>query len=160
MKKIIFLTLVMFAFASCSKDEDGNAAYSVQQQKVQAMFNGTYADYQYSNLNNSILGDPDLIVFTKSYPTPVELRTDDYLNGSKYMGEAHGECTYKKKLLEDQPYTDVECYYNIGYEGTYLTLYKKSDKEIYHHYTMNVVSDTEFRLYQSGLSLPFIFKKQ
>ena len=76
------------------------------------------------------------------------------------MGEAHGECTYKSKLLNDQPYNEIDCYYNIGYEGTYLTLYKKSDKEIYHHYRMDVVSATEFRLYQSGLSLPYIFKKQ
>lgn len=160
MKKVLFLAIAMLACVACSKDDDGDAAYSEQQQKVQAMFNGTYADYQYSNLSNSILGDPDLIVFTKSYPEPIELRVDDYLNGSKYMGEAHGECTYKKKLLDDRPYTDTECYYKIGYDGKSLTLYNVTDKEIYHHYTMNVVSNTEFRLYQSGLSLPFIFKKQ
>lgn len=159
MKKFLLVAMAVFAVVACSKDDE-DSAYSEQQSKVQAMFTGTYADYQYSNLNNPILGDPDLIVFTKSYPEPVELTKEDYLNGSKYMGEAHGECVYKKKLLNDRPYTDIECYYGIGYDGKSLTLYNVSDKEIYHHYTMNVVSNSEFRLYQSGLSLPYIFKKQ
>ena len=160
MKKIFILSLAILSFISCSKDSDDSTAYSEKQQKAQAMFNGTFADYQYSNLGNSLMGDPDLIVFTISYPEPIELRKDDYLEGSKYMGEAHGECTYKKKDLDDEPYTDIECYYKIAYDGTALTLYKRSDKEIYHHYNMTVESSTEFHLYQSGLPLPYIFKKQ
>ena len=153
--------MAIVAFVSCSNDSDDmNSAYSQQQQKVQAMFNGSFADYQYSKLGNPLLGDPDMIVFKKNYPEPVELRVDDYLNGSKYMGEAHGECIYRKKPLNTDPYSDIECYYKIAYDGTALTLYKKSDKEIYHHYNMIIESSIEFKLYQSGLSLPYIFKKQ
>ena len=46
MKRLLFI-MAIFAFISCSKDSDDvNIAYSQQQQKVQAMFNGAFADYQ------------------------------------------------------------------------------------------------------------------
>jgi len=41
MKRLLFIVAII-AFVSCSKDSDDmNSAYSQQQQKVQAMFNGT-----------------------------------------------------------------------------------------------------------------------
>lgn len=158
MKKIILFAILTVISSGCSKDVD--EIYSDKQQKALSVFNGTFEDYKYSNLGNEILGDPDMIVFGIQYSEPLELRNDDFMNGSNYMGEAHGECVYRKKLLQEEPYTEIECYYNVSYDATAFTLYRKSDKEIYHHYKLFIQNPTEFKLYQSGLSLPYIFKKQ
>lgn len=154
-----FLMLCLVALITgCSKDDDA-PVYSEKQQKALSVFNGTFADYQYSNLSgNNILPEPDQIVFSTQYPEPVELRVDDYMDGSKYMGEAHGECIYKQYVVNK--YENVECYYKVAYDASALTLYRKSNKEMYHNYTLSIDSETEFKLYQSGLSLPYIFKKQ
>lgn len=160
MKKILLpLMLSLFVLSGCSKDDE-ESVYSDKQQKALSVFNGTFSDYQYSNLGNALLGEPDMIVFGAQYPSPIELRIDDFMDGSTYMGEAHGECTYKKKLIQEEPYEDIECYYEVSYDAEALTLYRKSDKEIYHHYALIIESPTEFKIYQSGLSLPYIFKKQ
>jgi hypothetical protein len=162
MKRILFTTLCLMVLLSGCSNDDETAAYSEKQQKALSVFNGSFADYQYSNLGSqpgsNLLGDPDIINFGIQYNEPLELRADDYMDGSKYMGEAHGECVYRKFVVDE--YEDIPCYYKVSYDALALTLYRKSNKEQYHHYTLFIDSSTEFRLYQSGLSLPFIFKKQ
>lgn len=162
MKRILFTTLCLMLLLSGCSNDDETAAYSEKQQKALSVFTGSFADYQYSNLGSqpgsNLLGDPDIINFGIQYNEPLELRADDYMDGSKYMGEAHGECVYRKFLVDE--YEDISCYYKVSYDALALTLYRKSNKEQYHHYTLFIDSSTEFRLYQSGLSLPFIFKKQ
>ena len=160
MKKLFLpLFLILAILSSCSKD-DIESPYSEKQQKALSVFKGTFADYQYSNLGNELLGDPDIIVFGVQYEKPIELRVDDFMDGSQYMGEAHGECVYKKKPLDEYPYEEIECYYKVSYDAEALTLYRKLDMKMYHHYTLFIDSPNEFRLYESGLSLPYIFKKQ
>lgn len=158
MKQLLLMLCMITIITGCSKDDD-KPAYSEKQQKALNVFKGTFADYQYSNLGgNEILGDPDKIIFGVQYPEPKELRTDDYMDGSKYMGDAHGECVYQKYVVNE--YENIECYYKVAYDASALTLYRKSNKEQYHHYTLFIDSETEFRLFQRGISLPYIFKKQ
>lgn len=150
MKKILLLCLVAL-ITGCSGD-DNDPAYSEKQQNALAVFNGTFADHQYSNIDgNDILPDPDMFIFGKQYSEPLELNAHS---------EAHGECTYKKMPYKGAAYENIECYYKVAYDASALTLYKKSDKEIYHTYTLLIDSKTEFRLFQTGISLPYIFKKQ
>jgi hypothetical protein len=164
MKTKFLVTLCLVAWIIGCDIGDDNPVYSEKQQKALAVFNGTFADYQYSNLGDYELShlqpDPDQIVFKTQYSEPMELRADDYMNGSKYMGEAHGECTYKKMPHKGAAYENIECYFKVAYDASALTLYRKSNKEMYHTYTLFIDSNTEFRLYQTGLSLPYIFKKQ
>ena len=161
MKKILLMLCLVALITGCSKDDE-TSAYSEKQQKALSVFNGSFADYQYSNLGSqsgsNLLGDPDIINFGTQYDEPLELRVDDYMNGSKCMGEAHGECLYRKFVVNE--YEDIACYYKVAYDASALTLYRKSNKEQYHHYTLSIDSPTEFKLYQKGLSLPYIFKKQ
>ena len=53
MKKIYFCLLAcVVAFAGCSKDEDPGRSYTEQQEKALSVFNGTWADTQFSNLGD------------------------------------------------------------------------------------------------------------
>lgn len=158
MKQLLFMLCTTILITGCSKEDDIQV-YSEKQQKALNVFKGIFADYQYSNLGgNEILGDPDIIIFETQYTEPKELRVDDYIDGSKYVGEAHGECVYKKYVVNE--YENIECYYKVAYDASALTLYRKSDKGQYHHCTLFIDSETEFRLFQNGIPLPYIFKKQ
>ena len=55
MKKIYFCLLAcVVAFAGCSKDEDPGRSYTEQQEKALSVFNGTWADTQFSNLGGRV----------------------------------------------------------------------------------------------------------
>lgn len=158
MKKIFAIIVIALQFILCGCSKDDEQPYTEKQQKALSVFNGTFADYQYSNLSNELLGDPDIIEFGVQYNEPIELRVEDFMDGYKYMGEAHGECVYKKKPLDE--YESVDCFYKVSYDANALTLYRKSNKEIYRNYSLFIESQNGFRLYETGLSLPYIFKKQ
>ena len=99
-----------------------------------------------------------MIVFGEQYTEPLKLTIPDYMDGEKYQGEAHGVCVYKQMIVDT--YNDIECYYKISYDAQALTLYKKADYSLWRHCSMIIVSPTEFKLYQTNITLPFIFKKQ
>ena len=64
------------ALVGCSKDDDFVSTYSERQEKAFALFNGTWADIQFSNLSGgelgSLLPDPDLIVGKSSVSCPLK----------------------------------------------------------------------------------------
>lgn len=161
MRNILFMLCLVALITGCSKDEDINP-YSEKQQKALAIFHGTFADYQFSNLGESSLShlqpDPDLIIFGEQYDQPLTLSVPDYMDGEKYQGEAHGVCTYKQIVIDT--YNEVECYYKVSYDAQALTLYKKSDYSLWKYYSMLIESPTEFKLKSKNLTLPYIFKKQ
>lgn len=161
MRTILFMLCLVALITGCSKGEEVSP-YSEKQLKALAVFHGTFADYQFSNLGESnlshLLPDPDLIVFGTQYDEPVTLSVSDYMDGEKYQGEAHGICVYKQMVVDT--YSNIECYYKVSYDAQALTLYKKSDYSLWRHYTMIIESQTEFKLYSKNISLPYLFKKQ
>lgn len=67
MKKLLFsLLAVLLVFCGCSKDDNEEGNYTEKQQKAFALFNGTWADVQFSNLGTypgaELQPEPDKIV--------------------------------------------------------------------------------------------------
>ena len=67
MKKLFFFFFAISLLAGCSKDEETGITYTEQQQKALSVFNGTWADIQFSNLGNypgsELQPNPDKIIF-------------------------------------------------------------------------------------------------
>ena len=88
MKKIYFCLLAcVVAFAGCSKDEDPGRSYTEQQEKALSVFNGTWADTQFSNLGDypgaELQPDPDKIIFGTQNNKPVEIYENDFIEGER-----------------------------------------------------------------------------
>ena len=100
MKKIYFCLLVcVVAFAGCSKDEDPGRSYTEQQEKALSVFNGTWADTQFSNLGDypgaELQPDPDKIIFGTQNNKPVEIYENDFIEGERLLFSAFGELVYR-----------------------------------------------------------------
>lgn len=169
MKKFLLTTLatvgMVFAFYACSGDEPSeHSTYTEKQQKVFALFNGTWADYQFSNLGEGEFAkfqpDPDLIVFGQHYASPIKKTEKDYLNGEIEKYEAQGECTYRNYNYGTKTYDDTHCFYYVNASATYLALYNKATNERFKGFDMHINSETSIRLHDKNLSLPYVFQKQ
>lgn len=150
---------------ACSSDDEPEAShYTEKQQKVFAIFNGTWCDYQFSNLGGGPLADlqpdPDKIVFGSHYDVEKEIKESSYIDGETTAFTAQGECTYYSVAYKGEPYEAVKCYYNVAPSATILSLWNVEENKMFHTYDLKVVTETEFNLYQSGITLPYIFKKQ
>lgn len=158
------LLCALFLLVGCSKDEDPGRSYTELQKKAFAIFNGTWADTQFSNLLGgelgSLLPEPDKIVFGKHHQNPIEVYKDDYMNGKIFLYDNQGECIYYDMPYKDAEYEIVECYYNISQNADYLRLYRRNDNSLYKRFDMSIKSDTKMHLHDPDLSLPYIFVKQ
>ena len=164
MKKFLLTAIaiigVVLAFVACSNDEPNEqSTYTEKQQKVFALFKGTWADYQFSNLGGGI-GDPDLIVFGQHYTSPIKKAEKDYLDGEIEKYEAQGECTYRNYNYGTKTYDDTHCFYYVNASATYLALYDRATNERFKGFDMHINSETSIRLHDKNLSLPYVFQKQ
>lgn len=164
MKKIFFTTITLislsFVLFACSRDDsDEQSAYTDKQRKVFALFNGVWADYQFSKLGGGI-GDPDLIVFGQHYTTPIRKTEKDYLVGEIEKYEAQGECMYRSYNYGTNTYDDTHCFYYVNANATYLALYDKATNKRFKGFDMYINSETSIRLHDKNLSLPYVFQKQ
>lgn len=129
MKKIYFCLLAcVVAFAGCSKDEDPGRSYTEQQEKALSVFNGTWADTQFSNLGDypgaELQPDPDKIIFGTQNNKPVEIYENDFIEGERLLFSAFGELVY-----HSEGYEDVSCFYWLSNAADELRLYRTSTKE-------------------------------
>lgn len=159
------ISSMILLFSCSTNDENAEIlSYSDKQEKAFALFNGTWADIQFSNLSDGHLSelkqDPDKIVFGMHNNTPIEVYANDYMNGKTLLFNNQGECTYYNMPYKDASYEVVECYYQISINADYLTLYKKSDNSLYRRYDMSIKSETKINLQDPNISLPYIFVKQ
>lgn len=153
-------------FVSCSKDDDATTHYTEKQNKAFAIFNGTWADVQYSNLGSypgaELQPDPDKIVFGAHYQTEREVTQSSYIDGERVAFYAQGECTYYENAyyLDGYKYNEIKCYYNVSPEADILSLWNATENKSFHVYDMKIKSETQIYLYLSGITLPYIFEKQ
>ena len=79
------LLCALFLLVGCSKDEDPGRSYTEQQEKALSVFNGTWADTQFSNLGDypgaELQPDPDKIIFGTQNNKPVEIYENDFIEG-------------------------------------------------------------------------------
>lgn len=160
MKKIYFCLLAcVVAFAGCSKDEDPGRSYTEQQEKALSVFNGTWADTQFSNLGDypgaELQPDPDKIIFGTQNNKPVEIYENDFIEGERLLFSAFGELGY-----HSEGYEDVSCFYWLSNAADELRLYRTSTKKLYKKFALSIKSDTKMNLHDPDLSLPYIFVKQ
>lgn len=160
MKKIYFCLLAcVVAFAGCSKDEDPGRSYTEQQEKALSVFNGTWADTQFSNLGDypgaELQPDPDKIIFGTQNNKPVEIYENDFIEGERLLFSAFGELVY-----HSEGYEDVPCFYWLSNAADELRLYRTSTKKLYKKFALSIKSDTKMNLHDPDLSLPYIFVKQ
>lgn len=165
MKKILFMLAIMFliVFYGCSKDEP-ETYYTEKQEKAFAIFNGTWADIQFSNLSGGqladLMPDPDKIVFGTHNNKPIGVYKDDYINGKGLLFDNQGECAYYSMPYKGAEYKIIECYYEISDNADQIRLYKRSDNSLFNSYYMSIKSETKINLQDPNLSLPFVFVKQ
>lgn len=159
MKKLFFILLAISLLAGCSKDEEAGITYTEQQQKALAVFNGTWADIQFSNLGNypgsELQPNPDKIIFGTQNNNPVEIYEDDYINGKTLLFSSFGELVY-----HSEGYEDVPCFYWVSKTADELRLYRKATKKLYKRFELSIKSDTKMNLHDPNISLPYIFVKQ
>ena len=71
------LLCALFLLVGCSKDEDPGRSYTKQQEKALSVFNGTWADTQFSNLGDylgaELQPNPDKIIFGPQNNKHVEI---------------------------------------------------------------------------------------
>ena len=166
MKKTLFIFAVLLLTA-CSTNDPEVSTYSTSQQKAFAIFKGTFADIQFSNLSGGSLAqylpDPDKIVFGTNYTTPVSYYKDDYMNGKVKLFDAQGECSYYSYNYSTKGYDIISCYYCVTTNADKFYLYYKggsNDKGLYNSYDLSIKSETQMYLQDADLTLPYIFVKQ
>lgn len=166
MKKTLFIFAVLLLTA-CSKNDPEVSAYSTSQQKAFAIFKGTFADIQFSNLSGGSLAqylpDPEKIEFGTNYATPVSFYKDDYMKGKVLLLEAQGECNYYNYNYSTKGYDIISCYYYVTPDADKFYLYYKggsNDKGLYNSYGLSIKSETKMNLQDADLTLPYIFVKQ
>lgn len=166
MKSIFYITLAccLFVFGGCSNDDDSQNNYSEKQEKAFAIFYGTWADTQFSNLGSypgaELQPDPDKIIFGTHYQIPKEVTGNSYMNGEEVLFEAQGECTYYSMPYKGAEYEIIKCLYNISPNADIFSLWSISENKSYHVYDISIKTETQFYLHQSGITLPYIFVKQ
>lgn len=152
MKKSILILLIIALFSGCSKKDDPSA-YSALQQKVFAVFTGTFQDnHTWQNQG------PDRIVFTINYPKTEGVYQSDYLKGQVLLFNSEGECDYYQG--SSTGYIKIPCYYDLTVDASHLYLYQKDTKDIYDDYNLIVQSETEFFIWNSRNVLRYDFVKQ
>lgn len=166
-KAFSLLLLAVVVLCGCSSNDDElTTNYTEAQNKVFALFNGTWADTQFSNLGTypgaELQHDPDKIVFGTHYQTEKEIKNTDYMNDGTTAFFAQGECSYLAydQFTDGGTYNETKCYYYVSAAGDALTLWDVERNKQFHYYTMNVKSTTQISLKLSSLSLPYIFVKQ
>ena len=156
----------LLILCSCSKDDNTESHYSEKQEKAFALFSGTWADVQFSNLGNypgaELQPDPDKIVFGTHYPKEKEVTQNSYIDGEYVSFYAQGECIYYENIfdIDDYKYNEIKCYYNVSPKADIFSLWAVSENKSYHVYDMTIKEETKFYLYKSGITLPYIFVKQ
>lgn len=158
MKKLILL-ITIISLIGCSSDSDDNGINLSDKQKTAlAVFKGSWADVQFSNLNSGQLAylqpDPDRIVFTKHYQSPIGI------NARTSTFNAHGECSYLNVSQEDGVYEIDDCFYSVSEDGEHLSLYNTKDNSLLQTYELTIKSNQKFNLHDKRISLPYVFDKQ
>lgn len=101
------LLCALFLLVGCSKDEDPGRSYTKQQEKALSVFNGTWADTQFSNLGDylgaELQPNPDKIIFGSQNNKPVEIYENDFIDGERLLFSAFGELVYHSEGYEDVP---------------------------------------------------------
>ncbi len=163
MKKVFFMLLAVIAFSGCSK-EDSISVYTSLQENAFSVFNGTWADIQFSNLDggslSEFLPDPNLIVFGTHYKQPENVYKDDFMYDRVYLFEKQGECVYHNMPYKDQEYEIIECYYEVSRNADELRFYKRSNNGFYKSFGLSIKSETRMQLQDKNITLPYIFVKQ
>lgn len=164
MKNIFIVIVTMVTLLGCSKDDVTESKYSDRQEKAFTLFNGTWADVQFSNIGEGSLShlqpDPNKIVFGKHNSTPIEVYKDDYMNGKVFLFDNQGECTYHSMPYKDAEYEITECYYSISSNADKLRLYQKDNNSLFKSFDMSIKSETKINLHDTRITLPYIFVKQ
>ena len=164
MKKILFCLIALIMLAGCSKEDEPQIFYTEKQEKAFAIFKGTWADIQFSNIGEGALGhlqpDPDKIVFGIHYSEPIKVYKDDYMEGKIWLFDKQGECTYYNMPYLNAEYEIIECFYEISRDADSFRLYRKANNSLYQKYDLSIKSETKFYLHDRELSLPYIFVKQ
>lgn len=159
MKNVLFCLLACVALLGCSKEEGPTSAYTELQQKALLVFNGVWADVQFSNLGNypgaELQPDPDKLIFGTQYKEPVEVTKDDYMYGETLLFSAFGEVVY-----HSEGYEDVPCYYWVSKNADELRLYEVANNRLYKKFGLTIKSESEMRLQSPNITLPYIFVKQ
>jgi hypothetical protein len=157
--KLFCLLCALFLLVGCSKDEDPGRSYTKQQEKALSVFNGTWADTQFSNLGDylgaELQPNPDKIIFGTQNNKPVEIYENDFIEGERLLFSAFGELVY-----HSEGYEDVPCFYWLSNAADELRLYRTSTKKLYKKFALSIKSDTKMNLHDPDLSLPYIFVKQ
>ena len=139
------LLCALFLLVGCSKDEDPGRSYTEQQEKALSVFNGTWADTQFSNLGDypgaELQPDPDKIIFGTQNNKPVEIYENDFIEGERLLFSAFGELVY-----HNEGYEDVPCYYWVSNTADELRLYRTSTKKLYKKFALSIKSDTKMNL--------------
>lgn len=163
MKKQLLMLVALLgmacAFSGCSKNDEPTSVYTERQQKVFALFSGTWADYQFSKLGGGVF-EPDYIVFGQHFSKPIKKTEKSYMDGEVELYEAQGECVYRDYNHSSKSYDETPCYYYVNGRADYLALYEKATNRRFKGFDMHVNSETSIRLHDKNLSLPYVFQKQ
>lgn len=164
MKLILTTIATLLLLVGCSKDDMPKPSYTERQGKAFALFNGVWADIQFSNIGDSHLShlqpDPDKIVFGIHHQEPIEVYKDDYMDGKQWLFDNHGECVYHDMPYKGAEYEIIECYYYVSKDADQFRLYRKDHKVLFQAFAMDVINETKIELHDNDLSLPYIFVKQ
>lgn len=82
------------------------------------------------------------------------------MEGEKTGFYAQGECCYFRVAYKGEPYEETKCYYYVTPSANTLSLWSVSENKMLHTYELSIKSEKQFYLYQSGITLPYIFEKQ
>lgn len=163
MKKQLLMLVALLgmacAFSGCSKNDEPTSVYTERQQKVFALFSGTWADYQFSKLGGGVF-EPDYIVFGQHFSKPIKKTEKSYMDGEVELYEAQGECVYRDYNHSSKSYDETPCYYYVNGRADYLALYEKATNKRFKGFDMHVNSETSIRLHDKNLTLPYVFQKQ
>lgn len=156
----LLTVLTVLFLIGCSKDSDPVVSpYTESQEKALSVFNGTWADIQFSNLGSypgsNLQPNPDKIIFGSKNSKPEEVYKDDFIEGQKLLFSSFGELVY-----HNEGYEDVACYYWVSKNADELRLYSKESKVLYKAFSLKFECGAKMFLHDRNLTLPYIFVKQ
>lgn len=144
---LLMVFLPIFIITSCSSDEDKRIQFSEKQQKILAVFHGTF---KYDNKLGDVIIWSEVIEFTEQYAEPKIFTHEDYLNGEVQDAEVHGKCFYTNSLGDKEAK-----FYYISPDGTTVRLYNDNNGNPYgisNKYFLKVTDVNSFTLLDAKLS--------